>query len=237
VLGQRKTDAKSNEITAIPELLELLNVSGCIVTIDAMGCQKDIAQTIRDKKADYILRVKDNHAKLKQDIEAWFAYGDEQQFAGMRMDFHRTTHKTSGRIEIRQCWVVSDPVAFEYIRHYDGWPDLNSLIRVERERRDGDKVTRDTAYYISSLKADAATILEATQHHWAIENSFHWVLDVTFSEDDSRIRSGESAENMALLRAVALNLLKQDTSKSSLRQKRFRAAMDNDFLLHLLTQV
>jgi predicted transposase YbfD/YdcC len=237
VLGQRKTDAKSNEITAIPELLELLNVSGCIVTIDAMGCQKDIAQTIRDKKADYILRVKDNHAKLQQDIEAWFAYGDEQQFAGMPMDFHRTTHKTSGRIEIRQCWVVSDPVAFEYIRHCDGWPDLNSIIRVERERRDGDQVTHDTAYYISSLKADAPTILEATQHHWAIENSFHWVLDVTFSADDSRIRSGESAENMALLRAVALNLLKQDTSKGSLPQKRLRAAMDNDFLLHLLTQV
>lgn len=114
---------------------------------------------------------------------------------------------------------------------------FRSIIRVERERRDGDKVTHDTAYYISSLKADAATILEATQHHWAIENSFHWVLDVTFSEDDSRIRSGESAENIALLRAIALNLLKQDTSKSSLRQKRLRAAMDNDFLLHLLTQV
>jgi predicted transposase YbfD/YdcC len=131
---------------------------------------------------------------------------------------------------------VSDPVAFEYIRHYQGWPDLNSIIRIERERRDGGKITRDTAYYISSQTADAATILDATQHHWAIEISFHWVLDVTFNEDVSRIRSSNSAENMALLHAVALNLLKQETSKSSLRQKRFRAAMDNDFLLHLLTQ-
>jgi predicted transposase YbfD/YdcC len=237
VLGQRKTDAKSNEITAIPELLERLNVSGCIVTIDAMGCQTKIAQQIRDRKADYLLRVKDNQSHLRADIVEWFGYGDERGFDKMRMDFHRTTHKTSGRIEIRKCLVVRDPVAFEYLRHYEGWADLNSIIRVERERRDGDKTTHDTAYYISSLKADAATILDATQHHWAVENSFHWVLDVTFSEDDSRIRSGERAENMAVLRAVALNLLKQDTSKSSLRQKRFRAAMNNDFLLHLLTQV
>ncbi|MBZ0298287.1 MAG: ISAs1 family transposase [Anaerolineae bacterium] len=236
VLGQRNTDAKSNEITAIPELLELLNVSGCIVTIDAMGCQTKIAQQIRAGKADYLLRVKDNQSHLKQDLAEWFRYGDEQRFANMQMDFHRTTHKTSGRVEIRQCWVVFDPVAFEYLRHYDGWADLHSIIRVERERRDGRSITHDTAYYIRSLTTDAAMILDATQHHWAIENSFHWVLDVTFGEDDSRIRDGESAENMAVLRAVALNLLKQDSSKSSLRQKRFRAAMDNDFLLQLLTQ-
>lgn len=237
VLGQRKTDAKSNEITAIPELLALLNVSGCIVTIDAMGCQTKIAQQIRDRKADYLLRVKDNQSYLKQDLVEWFQYGDECGFADMRVDFHQSTHKTSGRIEIRKCWVVSDPVAFDYIRHYDGWPDLNSIIRVERERRDGDDISRETAYYISSLTAAADLILEATQHHWAVENCFHWVLDVTFSEDASRIRSGESAENMALLRAVALNLLKADPSKSSLRQKRLRAAVDNDFLLRLLTQV
>ena len=236
VLGQRKTDAKSNEITAIPELLELLNVSGCIVTIDAMGCQTTIAQQIRDGKADYLLRVKDNQSHLKQDLAEWFRYGDAHDFAHMQMDFHHSTHKTSGRIEVRRCWVVTDPVAFDYIRHYAGWPDLNSIIRVERERRDGGTVTRDTAYYISSLTADAATILDATQHHWSIENCFHWVLDVTFNEDNSRIRSGESAENMAVLRAVALNLLKQNPAKASLRQKRFRAAMDDDFLFHLLTQ-
>ena len=236
-LGQRKVDGKSNEITAIPELLRLLDVSGCIVTIDAMGCQTKIAQTIRDEKADYILRVKDNQNKLRQDLVDWFAYGDSQQFAGMDMDFHQTTHKTSGRIEIRQCWVVRDPVAFEHIRHYDGWTDLNSIIRVQRERRDGEHFSQDTAYYISSLTTSAAAILDATQHHWAIENSFHWVLDVTFGEDLSRIRTGDSAENMAALRTIALNLLKQDTSKSSLKQKRFRAAMDNDFLFHLLTPV
>ena len=235
VLGQRKVDGKTNEITAIPELLRLLNVSGCIVTIDAMGCQKDIAQTIRDEKADYILRVKDNQSRLKQDVEDWFAYGDSQQFAGMRMDFHQTVHKTSGRIETRRCWAVSDPLAFEHIRHYDGWADLNSIVRLQRERRCDGQVTCETAYYISSLPADASRLLHATQHHWAIENSFHWVMDVTFGEDRSRIRNAESAENMAVLRSIALNLLKRDSSKSSLRQKRFRAAMDNDFLRHLIT--
>jgi predicted transposase YbfD/YdcC len=236
VLGQRKVEGKSNEITAIPELLRLLNVSGCIVTIDAMGCQKSIAQTIRDEKADYILRVKDNQSTLKQDLEDWFAYGDQRQFTGMQMNFHHTTRKTSGRIEIRRCWAVSDPLAFEHIRHYDGWADLSSIVRIQRERRVGEQVTLDTAWYISSLPADAARLLEATQHHWAIENSFHWVMDVTFGEDRSRIRNGESAENMAVLRSIALNLLKRDTSKSSLRQKRFRASMDNDFLFHLITQ-
>jgi predicted transposase YbfD/YdcC len=236
VLGQRKVDGKSNEITAIPELLRLLNMSGCIVTIDALGCQKSIAQTIRDEKADYILCVKDNQRQLKQDIADWFAYGDQRQFAGMQMDFHQTTHKTSGRIEIRRCWAVSDRLAFEHIRHYDGWADLTSIVRIQRERRIGQQTTFETAFYISSLPADAAQLLQATQHHWAIENSFHWVMDVTFGEDRSRIRNGESAENMAVLRSIALNLLKRDPSKSSLRQKRFRAAMDNDFLFHLITQ-
>jgi len=236
VMGQRKVDNKSNEITAIPELLRLLNVSGCIVTIDAMGCQKEVARTIRNEKADYLLRVKDNQSHLRQDLEDWFAYGDKQQFEGMQMNYHQTTHKTSGRIEIRRCWAISDPVAFEYIRHYDGWADLNSIIRIQRERRHGQKVTHETAYYISSLPPNASLIVNATQHHWAIENCFHWVLDVTFSEDASRIRVGESAENMGVLRTLALNILKKDTSKSSLKQKRFRAALDTNFLFQLLSQ-
>jgi len=237
VLGQRQVADKTNEISAIPELLELLNITGCIVTIDAMGCQTSIAQAIRDQKADYILRVKDNQSKLKQDIVDWFVHGDQQAFAGMHMDYHRRVAKTSGRVEVRQCWVVSDPVAFEYIRHYEGWADLNSIIRIQRQVRHGDTVTEQTAYYISSLTASAQTLLAATQHHWAIENSFHWVLDVTFREDHARNRTGESPANMAVLRAIALNLLKRDRSKHSLKQKRFKAAMNNDFLLSLLTQV
>jgi predicted transposase YbfD/YdcC len=142
----------------------------------------------------------------------------------------KTVDKAHGRIEIRQCWVIADPVAFEYIRHYDGWADLQSIVRVQRERRIGDKVEQETAYYISSLAADAKQLLHATRTHWAIENSLHWVLDVTFREDDSRIREQNAPQNMAVLRDIALNILKQDPSKGSLKQKRYRAALDDGFL-------
>lgn len=237
VLGQRKVDSKTNEITVIPDLLRLLNVTGCLVTIDAMGCQTAIAQAIRDEKADYLLRVKDNQANLRQDIEDWFVHGEQQHFHHMTMNYHETVSKTSGRVEIRRCWAISDKLAMEHIRHYQGWADLQTIVRVQRETRTMDKTTHETAYYITSLPHDAQRILEATRHHWAIENSFHWVLDVTFGEDLSRIRIGESSENMAVLRTIALNLLKHDKSKSSLKQKRFRAAMDNSFLFQLLTQI
>jgi predicted transposase YbfD/YdcC len=237
VLGQRKVDDKSNEITAIPELLRLLDVRDCVVTIDAIGCQTAIARTIREEKADYILRVKDNQLKLRQDIEDWFVYGDQIQFEGMNMDYVEQVSKTSGRVEIRRCWAITDPIAMEHIRHYEGWTDLQSIIRIERETHLSNKMTRDIAYYISSLANDARRILLATRHHWAIENSLHWVLDVTFHEDDSRIRQGDSPQNMALLRHIALNILKQDQTKSSLKQKRFRAGLDDSFMLKLLSQI
>jgi predicted transposase YbfD/YdcC len=236
-MGQRKVDDKSNEISAIPELLRLLDVSGCLVTIDAMGCQKGIAQAIRNAKADYLLRVKDNQSNLRQDLEEWFVYGDEQAFKGLAVEYHQTIDKTNGRIEVRRCWAIADPVAFEYIRHYEAWTDLQTIVRVQREVRAQGKTSFETAYYISSLPNDAARLLEATRHHWAIENSFHWVLDVTFREDDSRIRSGASPQNMAVFRHLALNILKQDPSKSSLKQKRFRAGLDDSFLLELLTRI
>jgi predicted transposase YbfD/YdcC len=236
-LGQRKVDNKSNEITAIPELLELLNVAGCIVTIDAMGCQKKIAQKIRDEKADYVLCLKDNQAKFLQDVQDWFAYADQVHFQNMRHDYHETVNKGHGRIEIRRCWTVADPVAFEYIRHYEGWADLQTIVRVERERRLASKVEKETVYYISSLPPNARQILDATRRHWTVENNLHWVLDVIFREDDSRIRKDHSSQNMAVLRHIALNILKQDTSKGSLKQKRYRAALDDTFLLKLLAQV
>lgn len=237
VLGQRKVDDKSNEITAIPELLRVLDVSGCIVTIDAMGCQKAIAQTIRDEKADYVLRVKDNQGNLHQDIQDWFAYADQVQFAGIEHTFDETFNKDHGRIEIRRCWAIADPVAFEYIRHYEGWADLHTIVRVQRERRFGSTIEREDAYYISSLSHDASRLLQAIRSHWGIENSFHWVLDMTFGEDDSRIRTGDSPQNMAVLRHLALNILKKDTSKGSLRQKRYKAALDTTFLAQLLDRV
>ena len=236
-LGQRKTDDKSNEITAIPQLLELLHLSGCIVTIDAMGCQKKIAQKIRDKKADYVLSVKDNQGNLHQDVQDWFAHADQVKFANMAHDYHQTINKAHGRIEIRKCWVITDPMAFEYIRHYDGWADLRGIVRVERERRLPDKVEQETAYYITSSSACAETLLHATRQHWAVENSLHWVMDVTFQEDQMRTRNGDSPQNLVVLRHIALNILKKDSSKGSLRQKRYRAALDDTFLLKLLSQI
>jgi predicted transposase YbfD/YdcC len=235
-LGQRKVDEKSNEITAIPELLRLLNVNGCIVTIDAMGCQTQIAQAIRDEKADYGLRVKGNQGHLQQDIIEWVEYADHMQFKNMPHDYAPTTHKRHGRIEIRRCGVLDDPVAFEHIRHYDGWTDLRTIVRVERERHFPDKVEREIAYYISSLEPNARPILDATRQHWGVENSLHWVLDVTFREDEARIRKENSPQNFAVLRHMALNILKQDASKGRLKQKRYRAALDDAFLFQLLTQ-
>jgi predicted transposase YbfD/YdcC len=236
-LGQRKVDAKSNEITAIPELLDLLSISGCIVTIDAMGCQKRIAQKIRDKHADYVLCLKGNQGQLLQDVQDWFAYADQAAFQGMTHDYHETLNKDHGRIERRRCWAVADPVAFEYIRHYEGWADLQTIVRIERERHFADHVEQETAYFISSLPPVAARILEATRSHWTVENCCHWVLDVTFGDDASRIRKDNSPQNMALLRTIALNILKQDTSSASLKQKRYRAALDDAFLFQLLTQI
>ncbi len=237
VLGQRKVETKSNEITAIPELLRLLDVSGCLVTIDAMGCQKKIAQAIRDAKADYLLRVKDNQASLHQDWEDWFVHGDQQQFVHMRADYAETVGKNNGRIEIRRCWAIADPLAFEYIRHYEGWTDLQTIVHIQRETRLNGVTSNETAYSISSLPNQAARLLEATRHHWAIENSFHWVLDVTFREDYSRIRVEDSPQNMAVLRHLALNILKRDTSKASLKQKRFRAGLEDAFLFQLLANI
>ena len=236
VLGQCKVDAKSNEITAIPELLRVVDVSNCIVTIDAMGCQKDIAQTIRDEKADYILSVKDNQGNLYHDIQDWFAYADKIGFAGMNSTYYKTVNKDHGRIEVRECWAIADPMGFDYIRHYENWTDLQTIVRVQRERRRADKCEFETAYYISSVSNDAERILAATRAHWSIENSFHWVLDVTFREDDSRIRTGNSPQNMAVLRHWVLNILKMDNSKGSLRNKRYRAALDDSFLFSLLAQ-
>lgn len=236
-LGQWKTDTKSNEITAIPLLLRQLNVAGCIVTVDAMGAQTKIAQAIRDEKADYVLRVKDNQGHLHQDIQDWFAHADNVRFADMQHGYAETVNKGHGRIEIRRCWAINDPLAFEYIRHYEGWADLQTIVRVQRERRLKDKTETDTAYYISSLQDDAAQLLMATRYHWAVENSLHWVLDVIFREDDARLRIGHAAQNMALLRQLSLNILKMTQSKDSIRTKRYTSALDTAYLEKLLDHI
>ena len=235
-LGQVKTEAKSNEITAIPELLKLLNVSGCIVTIDAMGCQKKIAKTIRDNGADYFLSVKGNQESLYHMLKTWFAHGDDVQFRGMDCSHKRIVNKGHGRIEIRECSAISDPLAFKSLQKNKGWVDIGSIVRIVRERRIADKIQTDVAYYISSLPNDAELLLSCSRSHWAVENSLHWVLDVIFREDESRIRTGNAPQNFAVLRQLVLNILKNDDSKGSLKKKRFKAALDDRFLFKLLAQ-
>ena len=236
ILGQVATNTKSNEITAIPELLQLLNVTGCIVTIDAMGTQKKIAQQIRQQEADYVLALKDNQERLYQMARDVFAHGDQIGFARLDMQSHQTVNKAHGRIEIRRCQALHDETLLASFRA-EGWTDLHSLVRLQRERRFADQVETETVYYISSLPNDAAKLLSATRSHWAVENKLHWVLDVIFREDDSRIRIGNGAENMAVLRHISLNILKLDPSKGSIRVKRYRAAMNTAFLETLLAHV
>src|SRR5258708_24473317 len=237
VLGQLAVEGKSNEITAIPQLLEMLVVQGCIVTVDAMGCKKKSAQAMVDAQADYLLRVKANQEHLYQDLEDWFAYAQQTHFAQMTYSHDQVVGKDHGRVEIRDCWVVSDPLAFEYIRHYEGWPNLRSIAKVVRQRVLADSSSTETAYYISSLDSDAQLILACSRGHWAVENSLHWVLDVAFREDAARYRQENGPENFALLRKLALNLLRQDkTVKIGAKGKRLRAALDPAYLRHLLNQ-
>jgi len=234
VLGQQKVDEKSNEITAIPTLLDTLYLKGCIVTIDAMGTQKAIARQIIDAQADYILALKRNQGQSYDDVVEWFEWAQSSAFEGRVTDVYQHSTKGHGRIETRRCKVIEDDQAFEHIRHHEGWAGLRSIVMLQRERRIDGQLQQETAYYISSLPADAKQISHAIRAHWSIENSFHWVLDMTFNEDRSRLRTGESAENFAVLRHVALNLLKRHPGKLSLKRKRFKAALDDRFLLELL---
>lgn len=234
VLGQLKTDEKSNEITAIPKLLKLLEISGCIVSIDAMGCQKEIARTIVDKGADYVLSVKGNQGNLHEDVKELFDGALELGFDGIEHDTYETVEKGHGRIETRQCWAISGS-GLSYIRGLCEWKNLNSVVMVKAERRIGDSVSVESRYYISSLKGDARRLLRAIRGHWGIENSLHWVLDIAFREDESRVRKDNSPENLAVLRHITLNLLKQEKSlKVGIAAKRKRAGWDNNYLLKVL---
>jgi predicted transposase YbfD/YdcC len=235
VLGQMKVDDHSNEITAIPELLALLEISGCIVTIDAIGCQKKIAGTIVDQEADYVLALKENQGHLYETFQDLFQYPDEMDAAGCH--HHKTVEKNRDRIEVRECWATSDPEYLSYIdEQLSEWPGLNSLAMVKSQRTVvGGETTSNCRYFISSLDSDAELILHAVRTHWEIENKLHWVLDIAFREDDCRIRKGNGAENFAVLRHLALNLLKQETSlKCGLNAKRKKAGLDHDYLLKVL---
>jgi len=235
ILGQVKTDDKSNEITAIPELLTLLVLEGALVTIDAMGTQTEIAEQIVKQGGDYLLAVKGNHKSMLQDLEDLFAGCDEVEFVAVPHERAETVNKGHGRIEIRRCHTLSDPQYLAYIRRQADWKDLTTLVRIQRERHINHHITTETAYFISSRAASAAYFLQAVRGHWAIENQLHWSLDLTFREDHNQTRIGFAAENLALIRRLALLLLKRETSvKVGLQAKRLRAGWHNDYLLMVL---
>ena len=237
VLGQVKVDEKSNEITAIPQLLKALDLSGCIVTIDAMGTQTAIAEQIVTQEADYVLNVKANQGQLHEDLQDLFTTAEHYGFRDVPHTYAHTLDADHGRIERRECFAISDPKCLACIGGAAHWQGLRSLAMVRRHRRVKDKESVETVYYISSLEADAATLLSASRTHWSIENPMHWTLDVTFREDACRVRKGNAPQNLAIVRRLALNLLKQDKStKASIRGKRLKAGWVNAYLLHLLNQ-
>jgi predicted transposase YbfD/YdcC len=234
VLGQRAVEEKSNEITAIPALLNLLLLKGCIVTIDAMGCQTAIAPTIIDREADYVLALKENQETLYHEVVHLFADAEETGGADYTMDYVQTVDGGHGRAEIRRYWTIGDPATLAPLDPDGEWAGLRSIGRVEAERRQKGEVTRETRYYLTSL-TNAATFGRAVRSHWGIENSLHWTLDVAFREDESRARQGASAANLVVLRHIALNLLKKEqTAKVGIKNKRLKAGWDERYLLKVI---
>ncbi len=235
VLGQTKVHAQSNEITAIPELLRLLELSGCIVTVDALGCQTKIAETIVQQGGDYWLAVKENQGRLFEDLKDLFAGYQAAAFPQVPHDYAREVNKGHGRLEIRECWTVSDPESLAFVREQGHWKNLRTLVMLRAERRLGNQSSVDTRYYISSLENKATVALQAARGHWGIENSLHWELDLAFREDESRVRKDHAPENFAVVRHMALNLLKQEHSeKVGLQAKRHKAGWDREYLLKVL---
>ena len=233
VLGQEKVDEKSNEITAIPELLSALEIQNCIITIDAMGCQRSIAKAIRDKGADYVLSLKGNQGALKEDVEQFFQHAQSCTFDGIDFDYHKTFDKDHGRLEVRECWCVSD---LEWLDKKQNWAGLNTIGMVKSHRTINGKTAVEVRYYISSLEMNAKLLGSAVRQHWGIENSLHWILDIAFREDECRIRKGNAAENIGILRHIALNLLKKDkVTKAGIAARRKKAGWDNGYLLEVLS--
>jgi predicted transposase YbfD/YdcC len=232
-LGQTITDAKSNEITAIPELLDLLDIKGCIVTIDAMGCQKKIVEKIVvDKKADYVLSLKGNQGNLHNDIKLFFEMAIKEDFDDISYDSFVTVDGDHGRIETRRHYVVSD---IDWLEGKHNWKNLRTIGMVISERDVKGKVSIESRYFICSIEEDAKLFAKAVREHWGIENKVHWCLDIAFREDESRMRKGHSAGNFSVVRHIALNMLRhENTLKVGIKNKRLNAAWDDRYLLRVL---
>ncbi len=234
-LGQVKTEEKSNEITAIPQLLEMLDLHGCIVTIDAMGCQREIAQQIIAGGADYVLAVKENQGRLHEGIRDLFQGAEAWGFDGVPYDYARTVDKGHGRVERRECWTITATDCLDYLDPQGQWSQLKAAVRVVGHRQTGAGGISQPRYYISSLPASAEQLLAAIRSHWSIENSLHWTLDVTFREDQCRVRKDHGPQNLATLRQIGHNRLKNEsTLKVGIQGKRLNAGWDEDYLRQVL---
>lgn len=234
VLGQVKVDDKSNEITAIPVLLKLFDLSGCIVTIDAMGCQRDIAKVITQAGADYVLSLKANQGTMHQDVITMVQEGWATQFKDIAHHTEQTTEKGHGRIERRRYWVIDDEQYLAYLNSEGRWANLKSIGVVQSEREVGEVTSSETRYYLCSV-GSVSEFMEAARGHWSIENGLHWVLDIAFREDHNRTRTDHSAHNLAILRHIALNLLKAEKSaKVGVKVKRLKCGWNEDYLLKVL---
>jgi predicted transposase YbfD/YdcC len=237
VLAQQKVDEKSNEITAIPALLEMLEIAGCIITIDAMGCQTEIAQQITDQQGEYVLAVKENQGHLFVDIEHLCQlYLRHEQPMFYFKDYAKTVDKDHDRIEIRECWTLEAAFYRPSIRNMDEWAKIQTVVMIRRERRLSNKTEIHTRYYISSLKGTAKRFLKVIREHWGIENAVHWVLDMAFNEDQSRLHKDNGAENLAVIRHIALNLLRNEkTAKVGIKARRLKAGWDDAYLFKVLS--
>jgi len=234
VLGQVKVADKSNEITAIPALLELLDLAGCIITIDAMGTQTAIATQIYQASADYVLALKANHPTLHGQVKTWFEQALALKFEGINFSYDERVETGHHRTEKRQVWTV--PISqLPPLHQQADWLGLQTVVMVVRVRHLWNKTTRQAQFYLTSLESDACKLGQAIRLHWGVENGLHWTMDVTFKEDDCRVRTGHAPQNLALLRRIALNALNREHSfKRSNRQKSNRAAMDNNYMLTIL---